>query len=53
MLVKKAMLRYVWDARAVLCEVRLVGAWIKRREMVYGKRRIRSEKLKEDELGCR
>ena len=32
----------------VLCKVRLVGAWIKRREVVVGARRIRSEKLRED-----
>ena len=54
------MLRYVQDVRAVrglrrglldhygvLCKVRLVGARIKRREMVVGARRIRSEKLRE------
>ena len=28
----------------VLCKVRLLGAWIKRRELVVGARRIRSEK---------
>ena len=50
------MLRYVQDVRAVrgmerglsdhhvvLCKVRLVGPWIKRREVVVGARRIRSE----------
>ena len=31
----------------VLCKVRLVGAWIKRREVVVGARRIRSEELRE------
>ena len=31
----------------VLCKVRLVGAWIKKREVEVGARRIRSEKLKE------
>ena len=31
----------------VLCKARLVGAWIKRREVVAGARRIRSEKLRE------
>ena len=31
----------------VLCKVRLVGAWIKRRVVVVGARRIRSEKLRE------
>ena len=56
-LVKKSMLRCVQDVRAViglrrglpdhhvvLCKVRLVGPWIRRREMVNGVRRIRSEK---------
>ena len=60
-LVKRDMLCYVQDVRAVrgmgrdlsdhyvvLCKVRLVGAWIKRREVVVGARRIRSEKLRED-----
>ena len=59
-LVKMDMLRYVQDVRAVrgigrslsdhhavLCKVRLVGSWIKRREGVDGTRRIRSEKLRE------
>ena len=58
-LVKKDMLRYVQDVRVVrgmgrglsdhhvLCKVRLVGAWIKRRELVIGARGIRSEKLRE------
>ena len=59
-LVKKDMLRYVQDAspvrgmgrglsdhHVVLCKVRLVGAWIKRRGVVLGARRIRSEKLRE------
>ena len=31
----------------VQCKVRLVGTWIKRREVVVGARRIRSEKLRE------
>ena len=30
-----------------MCQVRLVGAWIKRREVVIGVRRIRSKKLRE------
>ena len=30
-----------------LCKVRFVGTWIKRREVVDGTRRIRSEKLRE------
>ena len=33
----------------VLCNVRLVGAWIKRREVVVGDRSIRIEKLREDQ----
>ena len=54
------MLGYVQDVRAVrgmgrslsdhyvvLCKVRLVGAWIKRREVVVGARKIRSEQLRE------
>ena len=57
-LVKRDMLRYVQDVRVVrgmgcglsdhyvvLCKVRLVGAWIERREVVAGARRIRSKKL--------
>ena len=35
------------DHHVVLCKVRLVGAWIKRREVVVEARRIRSKKLKE------
>ena len=35
------------DHHVVLCKVRLVGAWIKRREVVVGVRRIRSEKPRE------
>ena len=59
-LVKKDMLRYVQGVRAVrgmgrglsdhyvvLCKVRLVGAWIKRREVVVRAMRIRSEKPRE------
>ena len=59
-LVKRDILRFVQDVRAVrgmghslsdqnvvLCKVRLVGAWIKRGEVVVGARRIRSEKLRE------
>ena len=58
-LVKKNMLRYVQDMRAmrgmgrclsdnhvVLCKVKLLGAWIKRRGVVVGARRIRNEKLR-------
>ena len=57
MLVKKAMLHYAQDMRVVrgmgrglsdhhvvLCKV---GTWIKRRELVSGASRIRSEKLRE------
>ena len=63
-LVKKEMLRFVQDARAVrrvgrgisdhhfvLCKVRLVGTWIKKREVVDRAKRIRSEKLIEHQ--CR
>ena len=59
-LVMRDMLRYVQDVRAVrgmgrglsdhhvvLYKVSLVGAWIKRREVVIGVRRIRSEKMRE------
>ena len=35
------------DHYVVLCKVRLVGAWIKRREVVVGAKRIRNEKLRE------
>ena len=31
----------------VLCKVRLVGTWIKRRGVVYEARKIRIEKLRE------
>ena len=61
LLMKRDMLHYVQDVRAVrgmgrglsdhhvvLCKVRLVGAWIKRREVEVGARSIRSEKLRED-----
>ena len=59
-LVKRNMLRYVQNERAVrgmgcgfsdhyvvLCKVRLVRAWIKRREVVVGTRKIGSKKLRE------
>ena len=59
-LVKRDMLQHVQDVRVVrgmgrglsdhhvvLCKVRLGGAWIKRREVVDGVRRIRSKKLRE------
>ena len=32
----------------VLCKVRLLRSWIKRREVVVGARGIRSEKLRDD-----
>ena len=61
-LLKKDMLRFVQDVRAVrgmvrdisdhyvvLCKVKEVGTWIKRREVVDGARRIRSEKLRENQ----
>ena len=43
----RGMGRGLLDHYAVLRKVRLVGAWIKRREVVAGARRIRSEKLRE------
>ena len=55
-LVKRGMLLYVQDVRAVrgisdhhyvMCKVRLVGAWIKRRDVVVRASKIRSEKLRE------
>ena len=55
-MVKKDLLGYVQDVTAVrgmgrtLSDyhvVRLVGTWIKRREVVDGARRIRSEKMRE------
>ena len=55
---KEDMLHFVYDVSAVrgmgqgisdhhvvLCKVRLVGTWIKRRQVVDGTRMIRSEKL--------
>ena len=41
----KEVRRGLSDHLVVLCKVRLVGAWIKRREVVVGAWRIRSEKL--------
>ena len=45
----RGMGRGLPDHHLVLCKVRLVDAWIKRREVVtvIGARRIRSEKLRE------
>ena len=34
------------DQHAVLCKLKLAGAWIKRREVVAGPTRIRSQKLR-------
>ena len=58
-LVNNDILRYVQDVRGkgqglsdhhvVLCKVRSVGAWMKRRYVVVGARRIRSEKLRENQ----
>ena len=61
-LVKKDILRYVQDVgtvrgmgrgfsdhHVIMCKVRLVNAWIKRREVVSGVERIRNEKLKEQQ----
>ena len=39
--------RGISDHCAVMCKVRLVGTWIRWREVMDGARRIRSEKLKE------
>ena len=41
----KGMGRGLSDHHVVLCKVRLVVAWIKRREVAVGARRIRSLKL--------
>ena len=64
LLVKRDILRYVQGVRAmrgmgrglsnyhvVLCKVRLIGAWINRREVVVGGRRIKGKKLIEHQ--CR
>ena len=61
-LVKRDILCYVQDVRAVrgmgqslshhhvvLCKIRLIQTWIKRREVVVGAQRIRSEKLMENQ----
>ena len=39
------MVRGLSDHNGVLCKVRLVGTWIKRTLVVFGAKRIRSEKL--------
>ena len=43
----REMGRCLSDHYVVLCKVRLIEAWIKRREVVIGARGIRSEKLRE------
>ena len=43
----RGMGRNLSDHYVVLCKFRLGGAWIKRREVVVGAKRIRSEKLRE------
>ena len=61
-LVKRDMLRYSQDVRWVrgmrrglsdhhvlLCKVKLVGAWIKNREVVVGVGSIRAVKLRENQ----
>ena len=42
----RGMGRGISDHHVVLCKVRLVGTWIKRREVVDRTRRIRNEKLR-------
>ena len=43
----RGMGRGLSDHHVVLCKVRLVGAWIKRRYVAVLARRIRSEKLRD------
>ena len=43
----RGMVRGLSYHYVVLCIVRLVGAWINKREVVFGARKIRSEKLRE------
>ena len=60
LLMKKCMVHYLQDVRAVrekgrslsnhhvvLCKVSLMSAWIKRKEVVNGAKRIRSEQLRD------
>ena len=47
MRVVRAMGRVISNHHVVLCKVRLVGTWNKRREVVDGARGIRNEKQKE------
>ena len=42
----RGMGRCISDHHIVVCKVRLLGTWIKRREVVGRARRIRSEKLR-------
>ena len=37
------------DHHVVMCKVRLVGTWIKRREVVIESRKLRNEKLREQQ----
>ena len=50
----RIMKRSLSDLHFILCKVRLVGAWIKRRELLDGAKRFRSEKLREHQYreGC-
>ena len=43
----RGMRRGLSDHLVILCKVRLVGTWIKKREVVAVARRIRNERLKE------
>ena len=43
----RGMGRNISDHHVVLCKVRLMGTWIKRREVLDRAKRIRSEKLRE------
>ena len=47
MRVRREMEHGLSDDYVELCKVRLVGTWIKMREVVVGATRIRSEKLRE------
>ena len=46
--VVRGMERGLLDHHVVLRKARIVGAWIKKREVVIGARRIKSEKLTKD-----
>ena len=45
----KSRIDLVLVKKDMLCYVKDVGPWIKRREVVVGAQRIRSEKLREDQ----